>query len=66
MYYQMSVYQLQLCKIQVNRLRNKKVTIYHSVLSYKQEGASWRHFDFMLVEVMKLDIFQGNSSPVLC
>ena len=37
-------------KFQVNRLRNKKVTIYRSVLSYKQEGASLRHFDFMLVD----------------
>ena len=33
-------------KFQVDRLRNKKVTIYRSALSYKQEGASLRHFDF--------------------
>ena len=30
-------------KFQVDRLRNKKVTIYRSALSYKQEGASLRH-----------------------
>ena len=33
-------------KYQVDRLRNKKVTIYRSALSYKKEGASLHHFDF--------------------
>ena len=37
-------------RFQVNRLRNKEVTIYRSALLYKQEGASLRHFDFMLFD----------------
>ena len=37
-------------KFQVDRLRNKKVTIRRSALSYNQEGASLRRFDFMLVD----------------
>ena len=37
-------------KFQVNRFRNKKVTIYRSALPYKQEGASLRHSDFMLID----------------
>ena len=54
-------------KFQVDRLRKKLVTIYPSALLYKQEGASLRHFDFLcsLTEVIKLDIYHGNSSRVL-
>ena len=44
-------------KFQVDRLQNKKVTIYRSALSYKICS---------LREVMKLGIFYGNSSHVLC
>ena len=37
-------------KFQVDWLQNKKVTFYPSALSYKQEDASLRHFDFMLLD----------------
>ena len=48
-------------KFQVERLRNKNITIYLSSLAYKQEGASLRHFDFMLVHwVFSMEI------PVAC
>ena len=49
-YYQMSVINYNSVKFQVDWLQNKKVTIYRSALSYKQEGVSLRHFVFMLVD----------------
>ena len=56
-----SVYQFQ-----VDRLRDKKVTVYPSVLSTNKKV---RHYAILiscsLTEVMKLGIFHGNSSRMV-
>ena len=50
LYHQCQSIFYNLLKVKVDRLRNKKVTIYPSALSYKREGATLRHFDFIVLD----------------